>query len=355
MLARPSRAVPMRPSATKAAAAALDSSPPPLFSFGVIADVQYADIPDGRSFLGVPRYYRHSLSVLRRAVATWNTHPGGVKFCVNFGDIVDGFCPKDQSLSAVRAVVAEFDGFRGGPTYHMLGNHCLYNLPRADLVAELQIPTSSPDQAYYDFSPWPGYRFVVLDAYDFSAVGRPPAHPVSVAARRFLDARNPNHDKNSPRGLDGTARRFVMFNGGVGQAQLRWLHAVLRRASRSGERVVICSHLPLHPAAASVTGLMWNYDEVMDAVHEHGEGCVVACLAGHVHRGGYAVDERGVHHRTLEAALECPPGTDAFGRVDVYHDRLRLVGTGRMANTNMMLTDFPPSSELAVETSFHSS
>lgn len=26
-----------------------------LFSFGVITDVQYADIPDGHSFLGVPR------------------------------------------------------------------------------------------------------------------------------------------------------------------------------------------------------------------------------------------------------------------------------------------------------------
>lgn len=342
MLVRPSRAVAVR----------APSADPPLFSFGVIADVQYADIPDGRSFLGVPRYYRHSLAVLRRAVHRWNAH-GGIKFLVNFGDIVDGFCPRDRSLEAVRRVVREFDGFRGGPTYHMLGNHCLYNLPRTELVSELRMPASSPERAYYEFCPWPGYRLVVLDAYDFSAVGWPRAHPVAAAARRFLDRRNPNHDKNSPKGLEGTDRRFVMFNGGVGEAQLRWLDGVLSRASRDGERVVLCSHLPLHPAAASATGLMWNYDEVMDTVRRHGD-CVVACLAGHVHRGGYAVDERGVHHRTLEAALECPPGTDAFGHVEVYPDRLRLVGTDRMATTEMMLTNkgssFLKNDDLVAET-----
>uniref|UniRef100_J3MV87 Calcineurin-like phosphoesterase domain-containing protein n=1 Tax=Oryza brachyantha TaxID=4533 RepID=J3MV87_ORYBR len=197
----------------------------PLFSFGVIADVQYADIPDGRSFLGVPRYYRHSITVLQRAVRAWNAaDKQHVRFCVNFGDIVDGFCPKDRSLPAVQAVVAEFARFHG-PAYHMLGNHCLYNLPRTKLVSLLRMPTAAAAaeaRAYYDFSPFPGYRFVVLDAYDFSA-------------------------------------------------------------------------------------------------------------------GGYGVDGRGVHHRTLEAALECPPGTDAFGRVDVYLDRMALVGTGRMRSTDMPL------------------
>ena len=29
-----------------------------LFSFGVISDIQYANIPDGFSFSGIPRYYR---------------------------------------------------------------------------------------------------------------------------------------------------------------------------------------------------------------------------------------------------------------------------------------------------------
>jgi len=88
----------------------------PLFSFGLISDVQYADIPDGRSFLGVPRYYRHSILVLRRAVKEWNTYQKHM-FVINFGDIVDGFCPKDQSIDSVRKVVDEFDIFKGGPVY----------------------------------------------------------------------------------------------------------------------------------------------------------------------------------------------------------------------------------------------
>ncbi|PKU87012.1 Manganese-dependent ADP-ribose/CDP-alcohol diphosphatase [Dendrobium catenatum] len=59
----------------------------------------------------------------------------------------------------------------------------------------------------------------------------------------------------------------------------------------------------------------------------------MACLSGHDHKGGYSVDSHGIHHRVLEAALEFPPGSNAFGYVDVYHDRLSLVGTDRMVST----------------------
>ncbi|KAF8690905.1 hypothetical protein HU200_041314 [Digitaria exilis] len=272
----------------------------PLFSFGVIADVQYADIPDGRSFHGVPRYYRHSLAVLQRAVARWNA-TAGVKFAVSFGDIVDGHCPRDRSLWAARRVIAEFDKFRGGPTYHMIGNHCLYNLPRSDLLPLLRIPTGDGDgdsgRAYYDFSPFPGFRVVVLDAYDVSALGWPQGHPAAKAAAAFLMERNPNEEKNSSDGLAGVDRRFVKYNGAVGEGQLAWLDGVLGGASARGESVVVCSHLPMDPGAAYPESLMWNYGEVMAVVHRH--GCVRACLAGHDHSGGYSVDSRGVHHRAL--------------------------------------------------------
>ncbi|KAI7754813.1 hypothetical protein M8C21_018812, partial [Ambrosia artemisiifolia] len=112
----------------------------PLFSFGVITDVQYADIPDGRSFLGVPRYYRNSILVLQKAIKSWNNHQN-LRFSLNLGDIVDGFCPKDQSLEAVKKVVTEFDKF-DGPVYHMIGNHCLYNLPRSKLLPLLTFPNA---------------------------------------------------------------------------------------------------------------------------------------------------------------------------------------------------------------------
>ncbi|KAH7685638.1 Mn(2+)-dependent ADP-ribose/CDP-alcohol diphosphatase protein [Dioscorea alata] len=303
----------------------------PLFSFGVISDVQYADIPDGHSFLGIPRYYRHSLLVLQRAVDKWNNHKE-LKFSVNFGDIVDGFCPKEKSLETVQTVIKEFEKFNG-PVYHMIGNHCLYNLPRSKLVPLLKMPAIH-GCAYFDFAPYPGYRFVVLDAYDISAIGWPKDHPKTMAAMKFLQEKNPNADKNSPSGLSGLEKRFLMFNGAAGKEQLTWLDNILQDSTRQQQNVIICCHLPLDPNAAAAESLCWNYDEVMEVIHRY--KCVKACLAGHDHRGGHSLDSHGIHHHVFEAALECPPNTNAFGYVDVYHDKITLFGIDRMVTVEML-------------------
>ncbi|KAJ7945803.1 Manganese-dependent ADP-ribose/CDP-alcohol diphosphatase [Quillaja saponaria] len=310
----------------------------PLFSFGLISDVQYADILDGRSFYGVPRYYRHSIIVLQRAVERWNDHQK-LKFAINLGDIVDGHCPKEQSLNTVKEVVGVFEKFRG-PVYHLIGNHCLYNLPRSKLLPLLKI--QSPDgHAYYDFSPVPDFRFVVLDGYDISAIGWPHDYPSTLEALKFLQEKNPNQDKNSPVGLVGLERRFLMFNGGIGKQQMEWLDGILQEATKLKQKVVVCCHLPLDPGASSKEALLWNYDEVMDVIHRY--NCVKVCLGGHDHKGGHSVDSHGIHHRVLEAALECPPGTDAFGHVDVYDDRISLIGADRMESTDIY---FNPQADL---------
>ena len=82
----------------------------------------------------------------------------------------------------------------GCPTYHTLGNHCLTNLPRAELNKALSIPpTPSGDGgSFYAFVPAAGWRFVVLDSYDVSLLGWPPGHPRHQAAEALLHARNPN-------------------------------------------------------------------------------------------------------------------------------------------------------------------
>ncbi|KAJ8748032.1 hypothetical protein K2173_011853 [Erythroxylum novogranatense] len=245
----------------------------PLFSFGVISDVQYADIPDGKSFLGIPRYYRHSFTY----------------FVINFGDIVDGFCPKDQSLNAVRKVVTEFEKFKG-PVYHLIGNHCLYNLPREKLLR---------------------FRIVVLDGYDISAIGWPPDNPNTLQALLFL-----------------RKRTLIQIR------TMEWLDNVLQEAMKLNQKVIVCCHLPLDPGVSCREALLWNYDEVLNVIHQY--DCVKACLSGHDHKGGHSIDSHGVHHRSFEAALECPPGTDAFGYIDVYDDRLILVGADRMKSTSML-------------------
>ena len=80
-----------------------------LFRFGVISDVQYADIANGHSHKGTPRYglcgmhalagcvpqiklfcryYRAALDGLKRAVTGWQQQE--VAFAMHLGDIVDG-------------------------------------------------------------------------------------------------------------------------------------------------------------------------------------------------------------------------------------------------------------------------
>lgn len=304
----------------------------PKFSFGVITDIQYANIEDRSSFLGVPRFYRHSLEALQRAVRCWNERRGDLSFIIHLGDIVDGYCPKEESYEAVAKVVDVFKQLQGLTVYHVLGNHCFYNLPRDELNHMLQIPSKSGN-SYYTFCPAPGFRIVVLDGFDISVLGWPEGHPHRNEAIRVLKERNPNEDKNSPEGLLGLEERFVMFNGGVGKEQLSWLHQQLEEATSHTEKVIICCHIPLHPGATFPCALLWNYTDVLDVIYKF--TCVKLCLAGHAHTGGYTKDSHGVHHRALEAILECPPGTDAFGHIDVYEHRISLVGVDRLESTEM--------------------
>lgn len=158
----------------------------PLFRFGLISDVQYADIKDGHSFHGTPRYYRASLAGLRRAVTAWQQQE--VEFAVQCGDIIDGFNPKEQSETAMQTVLDEFAKLQK-PVYHMIGNHCLYNLPRKRLNECLSIHSKA---SYYSFSPHKAWRFVVIDGYDVSMLGWPEGHPLHTEAKAILDEKNVN-------------------------------------------------------------------------------------------------------------------------------------------------------------------
>lgn len=52
----------------------------PLFRFGLLSDVQYADKEDGASFHGTPRYYRYALQQLDAAVrGGWGAGLAGVE------------------------------------------------------------------------------------------------------------------------------------------------------------------------------------------------------------------------------------------------------------------------------------
>ena len=61
----------------------------PLFSFGLIADLHYMDVPDGMNFDRTRvRRFRRSLEMLKTASATFSDND--TTFNVLLGDIIDG-------------------------------------------------------------------------------------------------------------------------------------------------------------------------------------------------------------------------------------------------------------------------
>lgn len=306
--------------------------------FGIISDIQYADIPDGRSFHGVPRYYRNSLVGLQRAVDGWQRH-GQLDFSIHFGDIIDGFHPKGKGEDALSVLLAEFER-TGKPHYHMIGNHCLYNLERPVLNERLGLGIGCESGvSYYSAQPHPRVRIIFADGYDVSVLGWPEGHPNREAAEQLLSEKNPNENKNNPPGLEGPDRRFVQFGGGASQRQLDWIKEQVEEAAAQNQRVIVCCHLAFCPGSCPNACLLWNYEDMLKVLRDTAPGTVVATMAGHTHQNGYLLDEHGIHHLVLPAVLETPPGRDCYGHVDVWEDRIEIQGVDTMMSLHLPFLD----------------
>jgi len=222
-----------------------------LFSFGVIADIQYADLEDGYNFQGNRRrYYRHSLLHLRSAIEHWNTEGSPPRCVLQLGDIIDGYNAQYQvSEKSLELVMNTFQMLKV-PVHHTWGNHEFYNFSRNYLTnsklntkfLEDQIvhhPETVPSEDYYayHFVPFPQFRFILLDAYDLSVLGVDQSSPKYQQCLKILKEHNPNSELNSPQGL--SEPQFVQFNGGFSQEQLNWLNEVLTFSDTNQEKVVI--------------------------------------------------------------------------------------------------------------------
>lgn len=317
----------------------------PRFTFGVIADIQYAPIPDGHSYSGQPRYYRHSLQVAKHAATHFEEEQ--VHLVVNLGDIIDGKCQdvgkhggeevpgEDSGLKSIHDAIESLSPYTS-LILHTYGNHELYNLDRTVLGEKLNIPfveESCGDLVGYrsHVVDEHGVRFVVLDTYDIALMKRcPKSSRKHKTATEILAKHNPNYpqQENSPEGMEGVNKRFVGFNGGVDQPQLEWLRTTLQQAREADEKVIILSHQPILPGSSSPVCLVWNYEQVLEVLREYSD-VVVVSLAGHAHKGGYQRDEEsGIHFRVIEAALESPSPIKTYGMVDMYDDRLVIRGFG---------------------------
>ena len=353
----------------------INTSNNPIYTFGVLTDIQYAPIPDGKSYGGNPRYYRHAKTAAEYAARHFQEDQ--VQCVVNLGDIIDGKCADvekwggtavddasdNQNIEgeekktngsshvghdAVDDVLEALSAYTSGRILHTYGNHELYNLSRKELAKKLSIPfklePTNDLVGYYDHllheplqhqneeqSSSMKIRFVVLDSYDICLLDRcPDSSPKRHAAHKILLANNKNYpeEENSPEGLEGLSRRFVGFGGGVDTPQLEWLQQSLQSARENDEKVILCSHQPIHPDSTWPTCLVWNYDEILSIVRGYND-VVIASFSGHAHKGGYTRDaESGIHFRVWEAMLESPDPIRTYATVDVWENRMVVRGWG---------------------------
>ncbi|KAL2650475.1 hypothetical protein R1flu_018603 [Riccia fluitans] len=279
----------------------------PLFSFGVVADIQYAD-KDNSCMEGRVQRYREAPGKLEKAVKAFNAKREDLRFMLTLGDIIDGNITAEQTEADFNEVTTRLAKLEL-KAYHLLGNHCL-SLPREKLMQKLNMSA-----LYYQQEINPKWSLVVLDSMD-------------------LSLKWPHDTQKYKEGLKYTEKHPIVtdfssqmsdWNGGLGSEQKAWLAGVLEEAEREGRKLIVAAHHPLFEGSAPFTHLMWNHEEVSSMLLA--SPSVALYLCGHYHPGGY-VRIGNKHFVTLQAILEAPTDTEAYAFIHVFDDHISIEGYG---------------------------
>ncbi|MGJ5820026.1 metallophosphoesterase [Paludibaculum fermentans] len=263
------------------------SAQQPLFSFGAIADVQYADKDDAMG-----RQYRVSTAKLAACANQLNRER--LQFVVHLGDLIDEGA---GNLEVIRRVYDQVQA----PRYYVLGNHD-FTAGRSTLMAALGLA-----KPYYSFTV-KGWTFVVLDGMNESVAGGwPESDAHAQAGRATLEALRKAGVPNAQ-----------TWNGALGPEQRQWLRETLTRAAAQGSRVVVFNHFPVLAAACRPEHLLWDHEEVLRILE--GSPATAAYMNGHDHKGGAALHS-GIPYLTLPGMVEHAV-TESCQVVDVYPDSL---------------------------------
>lgn len=350
----------------------------PRLSFGVIADLHYMDAEDGSNYdRSRIRRYRRSLSMLHQACDDFRSLP--TRFNVLLGDVADGGSHKigvhHHALDAVLALTLESTQKGGAVTpsntdaidssisvsespvtaqqrdqgrwYAVVGNHEHYNFSREVIYQRLipaqsdsssptpspsSSPSSSPRCLYYSFIPQHGFRCIVLDSFEVSTMGGSTPEHVRVAEELI---RTKNHNCASGnhlwfQNLAEEFHRYIPCNGGLGDEQVEWLRKELDAAIARDESCIVFSHIPIFGDATTPANIVWNSEEVLALLHSTPRGTVLACIAGHDHDGGYAVDAHGIHHLVPHAPIECAENEVTYGAIHIHDSYIDVQWFGCM-------------------------
>ena len=264
----------------------------PLFSFGVIADVQYADKEPAGT-----RYYRLSVSKLKNALNAFRLD--SVDFVITLGDLID------QDIRSYNPLLNIMDS-SGLKFYHVSGNHD-YSVDPEDKERLPQVYTQKP--GYFAIT-HKDFRFIFLNGNEISTYSNASKTKIKEA-EYFLDSLKSRGEQNA-----------VEWNGAVSKRQLKWLDDQIREASLKKNKVFLICHFPVYPE--NIHNLL-NYKDVMSVMEKYNN-----CLAwfnGHNHAGNYGKINK-THFITFKGMIETE-NLNSFARVDVYNNEIWIIGSGR--------------------------
>lgn len=279
-----------------AAESADKKSAPPLFSFGLMADCQYADA-DSR---GV-RHYRESPKKLSEAVDAFNGRE--LAFTFHLGDFID----RDiKSFDVLEPIVSKLNS----KLHHALGNHDfdVADDLKAGIPAKLGL-----EKGHYSFR-HEGFRFIVIDTTDVSTYRYPKGSDAQLACAEAMK-------EAAAAGSKGAQS----YNGQPGEEQIAWLEAELVAAAGEKETALVLGHHPILPDAAHS---IWNAQAMNAVLQKHPAAKIY--INGHNHAGAYT-DADGLHYLTLDGMLDTKD-QNAYAFADLYADRLEITGFGRQEN-----------------------
>jgi predicted MPP superfamily phosphohydrolase len=263
-----------------------------LFSFGVLADVQYADLaPLGE------RYYRSSLEKLGEAMETFRRD--SVDFIVNLGDLIEsGYESYKPVLSILNSSSIK--------CYHLTGNHDYLVDPR--YVGRLPVMQEARE-GYYSLI-YNNYRMIFLNGNEISTYAATSRTQLRQA-EEYLSELKKNGAVNA-----------VEWNGGISKEQIGWFTGQLDESVSAGEKVIILCHFPVAPE--NIHNLL-NYSELNTIISKYQN--IVAWFSGHNHAGNYCYLNK-INFVTFKGMVETRR-KNSFAIVDVYNNRIAIKGFGR--------------------------
>lgn len=240
--------------------------------FGIVTDLHYARRPVAGTC-----HYEASIHKLREAVNIFNK--SNLDFIIELGDFKDEGIDREETLSFLDEIESEYRRFQG-PAYHVLGNHDMDNISKADFLAHTENAGNAKNRTSYSFV-HQGVKFLVLDA-------------------------NYNAD-----GTDYNSGNFDWTQACIPQTQQDWLSHELA----AKQPAVIFMHQLLNPTPKQHHVCVANADDIINILEKSNR--VLAVFQGHYHAGSYHFANE-IHYFTLKSMIEGAfPENSSFAVVEI--------------------------------------